>query len=231
MTEEWHNKIEEYLSGSMNASEQQDFESQLKSNPEFKKAFDEYQFIADALEFEAEEDIKAQLKKIDEEEELKEATTKTSFNKKWIIATAIVGLLIILLSIWKQMSDIKPQQIAQEYGVESHIDKYRSLASEEQFSEQEKEYITKMREASALLDQQKFDEAREVYNSLTDEISIIRENKEWAIAMSHYLESGRKNEVFQKILDSILLNPEHNCYKQAVQVEAEVNSFWGRLKN
>lgn len=229
MIEELHNRIEDYLAGRLNETEKIVFEDQLRQDPSMKKAFEEYQLISEVLETEVEEGLKARFREIDKENP--EERDKISFNKWWILATIIVGVLVVMLSIWKQTSEINPQQIAAQYGVEENIDKYRSISSTEKFTEQETIYIDKMKRAATFIEQKKYNEARAVYNSLSEEIPIIRDNKEWAIAMSHYLESGRKNETFQRILDKILLTPEHNCYKQAVQVESEVNSFWGRLKN
>lgn len=229
MTEEMHNRIEDYLSGAMNREEASSFESDLQTDTELKQAFDEYKLISEAIEVDVEDKLKARLKELDMQE--MDADQKTSFNKWWILATVLVGLVIIALSIWKQTNDIKPQQIAQQYGVEENIDIFRNITSTEVFSEEEQIYIDKMKEASKQIEQENYQEARAIYESLNDEIPIIRDNKEWAIALTHYLESGRKNAIFQEILDKILKTPAHNCYKQAVQVEAEVNSFWGRLKN
>jgi len=90
--------------------------------------------------------------------------------------------------------------------------------------------LNKIAKAKEYLDAQKYDLARQMYAQVSDENKVIRENKEWLIALSHYLEEGRNHAGFQSTLDRILREPDHNCYNLAVQVDDRVNSFWGRLK-
>lgn len=226
MTEELHDLMEQYFSNQMNSEEKLQFEARLENEPELRKSFDEFKQVSEVLEADVEQKFRERFREIDETETPK----KSTFNKYWVIATIILGVLIVSMAFVKQIIDVNPQQIAANYGLERNVDKARTMLPKEAVSEDELQYYAKMEEAAKYIDAKEFAEARRVYESLDTKFPIVKDNKEWAIALSYYLEEGRSSEKFQKTLQAILKNLDHNCYHLAVQVDNEVNSFWGRFK-
>ena len=225
MNEKDHDLIEAYFKNNLSEEEKAVFEDRMKADENFRKEVKSYGAFAQILEASVEEDLRESMRKID----LEKGPTKTSFSKPWIIATILGALLIIVLAIWKQTNDINPQQIAANYAVYEFNDKSRN-AYEVVDSVLNETYFVHMREANQLFEEGKYVKARTVLQRIKRTEMIPAQNKEWMITLSYYLENGRTDENFHKMLNKILDEPDHINYSLAVKLDNEVNSFWGRLK-
>lgn len=228
MTEEMFNLFEAHSDGTLSPKEESYLEKKISEFDEWKDAFEKYKQVNGVLENAVEEDIKERFKKID-----KDRSGNAGYNKYWILASIIAAILIIGFSIGKLTTDSKvdSEMIAQNYTVGNtevitrgnEIDKGDSLL--------EQQYKVHIDEANELIEKEEYESARNALEKISLDAPLAAQNKQWMIALTLYLENGRKDEEFQRILNEILDNPKHNCYNLAVDLDSKVNSFWGRLKD
>lgn len=224
--------IDQYLKGTIDDKNKKRLEQEMNENPAFKQQFEETAIINNAIQASIEEDFRKRFRELDKKKEEKESPNeKFGFNKYWIFAAIVAATLVIGFAILKKVSDINPQQIAQTYTLYDPLDSNRDINPTDKSIDINKEYYSHLETANRFFQTKEYEKSREALQLITLENSVTNENKEWMIGLSYYLESGRKSNQFQEILDRILLNPEHNCYIKAVNLDSEVNSFWGRLKD
>lgn len=226
MTEEMFDLFEDYLNNNLDEQARNDFEKKLDQSEEWKNQFEKYKVVHFAIESSVEDDLKNSFSKIDAERR-----QGGSYNKYWILASIIAGLLIVGFSILKLTNDINPSQIAQEYSVDDPLQVTRGIEPTPKDSLVQQQYLTFINSAKDLMKENKYEEARLELEKITLNSPLAEENKEWMKALTYYLQNGRTDPEFQRILNSILDNPKHNCYNLAVDMDSKVNSFWGRLKN
>lgn len=219
--------VENYFEGDLSSEEKSVFEARLRTDTELQAVYQERLVVREAIEAGIEDDMRQRFRAIDTEESISD---KSSYRKYWLLASLIAAFLIISLAIWKQTSDIDPVQIANTYSVDTELDTYRSSEKDSTYSQEELKYYSTMSQAHKEMQNSQFEESRITLELLDDSSETVRDNQQWMTAISYYLENGRKDIRFQKILKDILAKPEHNCYNLAMLLDEEVNSFWGRLK-
>ena len=227
MNEQEHNLIESYFNGSISSQDKITFEERLKTDTLFSQKVKDFQAIEAILEHEVEEDLRDSFKRINQERI--EEPKKSIFNKYWILATIIGALLIIGIAISKKVGDISKDEIARQYAVMEVADRDRTpdrIIDTALFEQ----YVDHLKLANKYVETKNYPAAREALAKITYDHNIARDNAEWMNGLTYYLEKGRSDPDFHRILNKILDNPKHTCYQMAVDLDSHVNSFWGRLK-
>ena len=169
------------------------------------------------------------MNEVDSEKEIK--SSKTTFNKKWIIAAIIAGVLVILASVLTRLSKVDKSMIAQDLVVK---EKSQVVRSSEDFTIDtliEYGYIMPMKEVNRLIAEEEYEKALSNLGEIKADFPLAKQNMEYTTGLILYLKNGRTDPEFHRILNEILDNPSHNCYNLAVKLDNEVNSIWGRIKN
>ena len=225
MTEQEHDLMESYFNGSLSEADKQTFEDRLKTDATFSEKVKDFQAVNAILEHKVEEDLRTSFKKIQQEKEPK----KSILNRYWILVTIIGGLIIAGITLTKKLGDISKDDIARQYAIMEVADRDRTpyrIIDTVLFEQ----YVDHLKLANQLIETKNYSAARESIAKITYNHNIARDNAEWMNGLTYYLENGRSDAEFHRILNKILDNPDHTCYQMAVDLDSQVNSFWGRLK-
>lgn len=223
MNNDLHEKIEAYFEGTLSEKDSIEFEYELKTNEEIQHAYNDYITIRKTAEHLVEEDLKKEMKSWSTD------LTKSSFNKYWILATIVSALIIITITSYVKMRKINDESIIKQFAIHETILDIRSDQAPKD-SLFLTEYIQPMKKAQSAMENHQFENMRKQLSKITLNSKIALDNKEWMIGLSHYLENGRKDPEFHRILNKILDDVNHENYSLAVSMDKKVNGFWGRLK-
>lgn len=232
MNEEMYNYIDDYYMGNLSEAEIAVFEDRLKSDMELKTAHEQYLLLKEVVDVEVEDDYRKMFTSIDSENENKStdsSTTGGTYNKYWILATILSGIIILFFVIWKRANDINPVMVADNFSVQEGDLITRDVNQSEIDTELLNNYYTPLRKANEMIRAQQYEEAYQFIEQINVDSEIVQENKEWMKALISYLKNGRKDAFFQTTINKILDNPSHSCYQLAVNMDSKVNNFWGRL--
>lgn len=219
MDEQLHNRIDSYVRHSMSEEDRAQFEADLKSDAALQEAYDEFLFINSVIEYADEDNLRA---------EMKSWKPNSGFNRYWMLATLIAAIIVISIASYVQTNKIDRNQFAEQYALHDIGAKTRGPQDEKLLKIQAYESI--MKEANSFRETKDFPAMRKSLEKIDTQYPIFAQNKEWMLCLSYYLEHGRKNKDFQAVLNKILDQTDHNCYKLAVDLDQRVNGFWGRLK-
>jgi len=238
MNNEDFDLLENYLDNHLGQAQKEAVESRLKSDADFH-ALHKYLINAKGI-IEAEQDLEFLeiMQSVDaERENSTESTTNNKpltknqkFNKAWLVAILIAAALVIGMTILKQTSDIDQTQIASTFALDENGFAVRGPSTVNEDSLIEITYTIPMQEISLHIKKGELSDAKNKLSNLKPDFQLGEQNVEYTSALISYLENGRSDETFQKILNKILDDPTHNCYPLAVRLDNEVNSIWGRIK-
>ncbi len=221
--------LEDYFDGILGPTQNIEVESRLQNDSELRKVFNQIKLAKSIVQADEELEIRNMMDEV-EENNLPPKRQTSTFNKKWIIAAIIGGLLVILASIFIRLTKIDKEMIAQDLIVKEKSQVVRSNDVEID-TLIEFGYIQPMKQINILIAEKKFDQALKNLEEIKADFPIAKENMQYTKGLILYLKNGRNDPEFHKILNEILDNPLHNCYNLAVRLDNKVNSIWGRIKN
>lgn len=227
MTEDWDEKIDMYLEGTLSEAERKNVAHAIENDPLVEEMYQDHLLVRAMTKKMGKDDLINSLKELDKGSSDTNKKTTSTFSKKWwLIVIALTGLIIAGTFI-KRLSELEPSMVAMEYAVS---DKPIKLRGENATNNMEIEYFTPMKEGQEYLRKKEYKKARDAFRRIQDLGDVMKENKEWMIALTHYAESGKNHPVFKTTLNRITANPEHNAYKKALALETKINSFWQYFK-
>jgi TolA-binding protein len=105
-------RIENYLSGQMNTAERNDFEEDLRRDPDLKKTFDQLKVINDVFEVEVEDSLRDHLNELARQNNIIASTQSMSRTYTMAIAASLLILLVAGTWWYLDRSRIDPSQYA-----------------------------------------------------------------------------------------------------------------------
>ena len=225
--------LEDYMDNLLGLTQKNEIEQRLKNEPELLETLNNIRKTKAVISADEEMEIWDIIHEVEEERKVQDNSlnpSKKSFNKFWIIASIIAAILIIAFTLLKQTSDVDKQMIAQDFTVKEKSVVVRGTSDFSQDSIIETTYILPMNQVNELVEEGNYQKAQQKLNTISADFPLAKQNIEYTKALIYYLNNGRDNPEFHRILNKILDDPTHNCYKLAVKLDNEVNSIWGRIK-
>lgn len=224
--------LQDYLDDLLGLTQKKELEDRLQNEPLLRQELQKLKQVHKIVEVEEELEILDMMQAVDAEKEKaeNEPTKGRKFNKYWLIAVALAGLLILFFTLLKQTSDVDKTYIAQGFSLDNESIVARGIVDDSQDSVVQFHYIQPIVKVNEFILKGEFDEARKGLDLITAEFPLAVQNKEYTLGLIAYLQNGRRDPEFHRILNKILDDPKHNCYRLAVRLDSEVNSIWGRIK-
>ncbi|MGO3237425.1 MAG: tetratricopeptide repeat protein [Psychroflexus halocasei] len=197
MEEQAYILMESYLAGDLSVDEKKDFEERLKTDSDFKEAFENYQNVSHQLEhkFKKHSEREAVKKSIDrvadsyfEKKSSNEnnQTKKSSF-KPWRIGVA--AMILILVGIYAYQEFSTP--------VYSDYNQYATISFQSRGEENKN-----LKEAEEAFNSHQFAEAASYFETLVKENDNIEYKLYWAISLVETDEFEKADQLYLDILKS-----------------------------
>ncbi len=228
--------LQDYLEGVLGSTQKKAVENRLESDAEFREKLVQLKLARHIISAEEDMELLDIMHQVDASRQANDHKQNdnekrvASFNRKWIIATVLAGLIVILFSILIRLQKIDKGMIAQDLLIKEKSFAERGNESVNLDSIIEVQYIIPMKNIRELALEQKYDEALSGLDQIDLGYPNIIQNKEYTRALLLYLKNGRNDPTFHTILNKILDDPTHSCYSLATQLDSRVNNLWGRLK-
>lgn len=228
MIQDWDEKIDMYLEGTLSESEQKIVSQAIENDPLVEGFYQDHLLVRAMTQKMEKDDLIKSMKEIDQKFSETSKKKTNAFNKKWWLIVITLTFFIIVGTFIKRLSELEPSMVAMDYAVNSAPIKVRG---ENNRNEMQEEYYAHMHTGQDFFRQKEYKKARDAFKNIQELGDVMKENKEWMIALTHYAESGKNHPIFKTTLNRITANPEHNAYKKAIALETKISSFWQYFKN
>lgn len=238
-------QFDQYSAGNLSATEQQDFESKLKEDEEFRQMYEEYRNLQDGINAFGYEQLAGNIAEWEAEIKAEEDTTGRRLGSWYLVAASISVILVAVIGFWALNDKDSTQQLYSAY-YEAYPDVITSRAGDSNklkealYAYESEAYVDAelmLKElarkdpddreaqfylAQTLMARGKIDEAKEIFHVLKNTTGFsLREASAWYLALS-YLKM-EKNQEAKEELQKIIAYTNHAYGTQARELIKKLN--------
>lgn len=235
--------FENYFNKRLSQFEAEEFNNRLASDPEFKAVFESFLLSRAAINEKIEISLKHDLKKWKSEVNNKPETRIFTLSRiRVAIAASVIGLISLTAYqnyslnkfINEKIEDNLSMDMASRSGDQNRVDKIIS-----EYKNDKTKLLTELEKFSVLDPEYGYAQKYLGYKAVHDgncnntqkylnNAMLNKQDVSLAVILCH-IKCKQYDAEFEKELNSILADPEHNYYKVALDIKNKMSSIWWKL--
>jgi len=256
--DQYYEQIEAYLSNALSATEKADFEAQIKAQPALKRAVLNHVLANEALGLAIEDKVAGKLQKLAQKRQAEASPPplKVWWKQPLSIAAGILFLILASLVIWANQNYSNDALTKRAYAQSTMPTTRNDTTNDPNFTNgmtffRQQNYAKAIEALGkitvshplyvsaqyllghAYLKTSNFPQAIIAFDKVLTTSNLPKtidvQEVEWNKLIATMNVKGADSSLFQKDLNTILNNPQHAYYGEAIELSKQLNSTWRNL--